>query len=100
VHGAQDMNVIRFATRLERRRFKVVENADNIPVKLRPNRGANQRCSVLRAEDQMNKDFGKRLGHTGYALSGLMMVRVDRVPRALPWADELSPFGLNNIEHV
>ena len=60
----------------------------------RANRLRNERFTMFGAEDQMNQDFGKGLRHGCFALTGRENGG-GRVPRAVPWADESKPFGLD-----
>lgn len=62
------------AAGLEGRRFQMVENADNIGVQTRLDGLGNERLAVFGAEDQMHQDFGERLGHRSFALSGRGML--------------------------
>src|SRR5882724_5943341 len=60
----------------------------------RANRLRNERFTMFGAEDQMNQNFGEGLSHGSFALTARECWG-GRVPRALPWADESKPFGLD-----
>jgi hypothetical protein len=55
----------------------------------------NQRLTVFGAEDQVNQGCREGLRHRGVTPFQGWRGFGDRVPRALPWADESKPFGLD-----
>jgi len=49
---------------------------------------------MFRGENEVKQDFGKRLGHRELRPFRAEKWFGGRVPRALPWAEEFWPFGL------
>lgn len=88
------MYVIGRASRLERRTLKVVKDPVEIRVQSGPRLALDQWLAVLGAEDEMDENFREGLRHC----DELRPFRAWRLllsgPRALPWAGEFHPFGV------
>jgi hypothetical protein len=65
VQEKEAVGMIRHPAGLERRRFQVVQDARHVGVEARADFRGDGWFTVFRAEDQMNQNFGKRLGHAG-----------------------------------
>ena len=64
------MDVVASAAGLERRRFEVIEDADEVGVQTRTDGLLDEGFTMFGAEDQMDQHFGERLRHRSVALSG------------------------------
>ena len=73
----------------------MVQNADQIGVQTWVDDFGDEWLAVFGAKNQMHQDFREGLWHRSFALSGRGMLWGGEFPRALPWADESEPFGLD-----